>query len=374
MGYTTGTKWDYNLAKSYIEKENYKLISTEYKNKRTKMKMLCDKGHEIELSLDCFTKGVRCGECYKKERKTMNTLRRTPYSKVKQIFEDRGYKLLSKEYIPGVKLEYVCNNGHRNSMDFQLFKSGRGCPDCARNSLINLNTLSFEERAEMAKKKGYSLIKLENKKSVQATLSCKKEHKFKTSWSVFRREGFECPQCRLENRLMQHFNFYESQGYKILNADGYYGSLSKIKLQCPNGHEWETDWNSFHSNGTRCRHCSRSKGEEKVAEYLENNNINYIPQYSFDNCRNINRLKFDFYLPNLNVCIEYDGKQHYYPIDFSKKLTQVEKEEVFIKSKERDMKKTKYCLENNIILIRVPYWEFDNLEKYLEEKLFLNTL
>ena len=73
-------------------------------------------------------------------------------------------------------------------------------------------------------------------------------------------------------------------------------------------------------------------------------------------------MPFDFYLPQYNICIEYDGEFHYKMI--------MEYDE-FINQKIRDTIKTVYCKENNIKLIRIPYWEFNNIENILIKELNL---
>lgn len=103
-----------------------------------------------------------------------------------------------------------------------------------------------------------------------------------------------------------------------------------------------------------CGCLQESSGEYLVRKYLEDNNVNFIYQYSFDDCRYKYPLHFDFAIQNadhtLNSLVEYDGKQHYEPIDW------FGGEEQFIKQKERDKIKDEYCKNNNIPLIRIPYY------------------
>lgn len=86
---------------------------------------------------------------------------------------------------------------------------------------------------------------------------------------------------------------------------------------------------------------------------------------AFDDCRNIKPLPFDFYLPDKNIIIEYDGEFHYIPI----KVQKTDSEEVAIdrlnETKAHDKIKTDYCLKNQIKLIRIPYWEKENIETIL---------
>lgn len=101
-----------------------------------------------------------------------------------------------------------------------------------------------------------------------------------------------------------------------------------------------------------------SKGENKINQILSELQINFIAQYSFSDCVNpltSRKLKFDFYLPDYNCCIEYDGKQHYH-----KEGTYAELEG-FDKIKYRDQIKNDYCVERGIKLIRIPFNQYQML-------------
>lgn len=106
-----------------------------------------------------------------------------------------------------------------------------------------------------------------------------------------------------------------------------------------------------------------SNGTKIIEEYFTNLNIKYTKEKTFKNCKNINLLYFDFYLDDYNICIEYDGIQHYKPIDrFGGEIG-------FKSQKIRDDIKNKFCLNNSIKLIRIPYWEQTNIYILLENKL-----
>nr|DAM97861.1 MAG TPA: restriction enzyme [Caudoviricetes sp.] len=106
--------------------------------------------------------------------------------------------------------------------------------------------------------------------------------------------------------------------------------------------------------------CNKSLGEERLEKYLKEHSINYIGQYRFGDCiRKERDMPFDFYLPDLNIAIEYDGIQHYEPV------VKFGGEEGFAELKLNDYFKTNYCIEHNIKLIRVPYTEYDSMEEFL---------
>lgn len=115
-------------------------------------------------------------------------------------------------------------------------------------------------------------------------------------------------------------------------------------------------------NSRGCPHCKRYR-ETLIAEYLHENNIDFIKEYKFEDCTDKAELRFDFYLPDCNTIIEYDGEQHYKPIFGEETLELTQK---------HDQIKNEYCVDNNIRLIRIPYWEQDNLEEYLENELSVN--
>ncbi len=108
----------------------------------------------------------------------------------------------------------------------------------------------------------------------------------------------------------------------------------------------------------------KSKGSKKIANFLESNNIHYFIEYKFKECRNILPLPFDFYLPDYNICIEYDGKQHF------EIIKHYGGEVEFELTKKRDGIKNIFCINNNIRLLRIPYYNLKNIEKILEEQLF----
>ena len=121
-----------------------------------------------------------------------------------------------------------------------------------------------------------------------------------------------------------------------------------------------TPWNFIHKHNKKyCPICyyKKSKGEIIINNFLEENNIDYQKEFIFPNSRK----RFDFYLPELNICIEYDGRQHFEEIDFfggKQGLLEIQK---------RDNEKNAYCLKNGIQLFRIPYTEISNINQILSE-------
>lgn len=108
-----------------------------------------------------------------------------------------------------------------------------------------------------------------------------------------------------------------------------------------------------------CPICKSSHGEKKIMLWLEKNNINYCKEYKINK-----QYRIDFYLPDQNIFIEYNGIQHYKPIDF------FGGQEQFNKQQNRDQYIRSYCKNNNIALIEFSYLDYNNLEEKLREAIF----
>lgn len=111
-------------------------------------------------------------------------------------------------------------------------------------------------------------------------------------------------------------------------------------------------------HGTQSCGCIQSKGEAKIKQILEKNNIPYISQFSISSCifPDTNYpARFDFYVNNQYI-IEYDGNVHYYSNGYG-----WNNEDNLTKVKNHDIIKNEWCKNNNIPLIRIPYTIYDNL-------------
>lgn len=161
----------------------------------------------------------------------------------------------------------------------------------------------------------------------------------------------------IERAIKKHGNKYD---YSITN---YTGINNNVDILCKIHGKFTQIALTHTSSGCGCPKCNKSKGEIKISNYLDSFDIEYIEQYKFDNCKNKNSLPFDFYLKDLNICIEYDGEQHF-------KIHELfGGEEGFTTRIENDKIKTNFCKENNIKLIRIPYYNFKDIEIILKNEL-----
>lgn len=149
-----------------------------------------------------------------------------------------------------------------------------------------------------------------------------------------------------------------------------YGSNKKIWWVCSNcSYEWNTD--IYHRiKGTGCPKCSSSKGEEVISNFLVKHKISFQIEVPLDECKHKRQLYLDFYLPDYSIAIEYNGDHHYKPVRFSYSISEEKAKENLKEQKKKDKIKEDYCKDNNIRLIIIPYWEFDNIGKILGEVIF----
>ena len=127
---------------------------------------------------------------------------------------------------------------------------------------------------------------------------------------------------------------------------------------------------AHHLRGSGCPKCNESKGEIKVARYLSEKNIKFIPQKTFQTLRDIGLLKCDFYLEDLNLLIEYDGAFHY----TATRGSTIENKQKNLKAQQRrDKIKDEWAKANNIPLLRIPYWDYDRIEELIDAFILQHT-
>ena len=175
------------------------------------------------------------------------------------------------------------------------------------------------------------------------------------------------------------FNDLSGQIFDMLTVISYYDTIEikgetytahkrRWKCQCSCGNiiiVREDNLLNGISGSCGCR--KESISEQKTREILQKWNIQYIQQYKFEECRYENVLPFDFYIPSKKICIELDGEDHYHPINRGK----WDENELMERFKDRQLKdsiKTEYCKTHKIKLIRIPYWDFDDIEYILFDK------
>jgi len=223
------------------------------------------------------------------------------------------------------------------------------CPKCK-----TLSTKEFINRAKQVhnNKYDYSLTDYKNKRT-KVKIICP-EHGIFEQLAEYHLSGSGCKKCSyifgyttkkfIDKAEQIHNNKYD---YSLTN---YINSRMKIKIICPKHGIFEQVAKD-HLSGNGCPICNESKGEKAVAKYLDENNIQYIKQKRFNDCKNVKPLPFDFYIPKHNILIEYNGIQHYEAIEFFDDVKGLKYRQL------NDTIKINYCVSNNIKLIIIKFNE-----------------
>ena len=177
--------------------------------------------------------------------------------------------------------------------------------------------------------------------------------------------GNGCPKC--SRHITRTHEEYVAE-VALINSNievvgTYINATTHILHRCKiDGNEWYARPDDI-LHGRGCPQCKESKGERQVRQWLDMHCIAYETQYKFVDCRDNKPLPFDFYLFDHNCCVEYDGKQHFEPVDY------FGGQQGFDYTQKHDAIKNQYCIENNIKLLRIPYYA--NVEEELNNFLFI---
>lgn len=295
--------------------DKYTVLS-EYVNAKTKIKIIhneCDS--QFEMTPSNFLFGQRCPECAKRQK----TARITQNKKTTELFKQEVYSLVQNDYT--VQGEYV--NGHTKI----LFKHN------ICNNTFKMTPAHFLSGERCTNK--------------------------------------ECLHSRWSEACINSDNFYKefekySATYEILSEYNGYKNNMKFKHKICE-HVFERSPNNFVTLGDRCPKCTAViyKGENKIEEFLNKKGISFLPQKTFNDLRGVNNglLSYDFCLPQYNLLIEYQGEQHETPIKLFGGKEQLEIQQ------EHDKRKREYAKTHGIQLLEIWYWDFENIEKILEETL-----
>jgi len=162
----------------------------------------------------------------------------------------------------------------------------------------------------------------------------------------------------ISNSKKVHGNKYD---YSLVE---YKNARTKVKIICKKHGVFE-QVPQHHITGVGCPSCRESKGEKILVDILDKMNIKYVREKRFKECRYKNPLPFDFYLSELNTCIEYDGEQHF------RLYKKFGGKEALEKQIIKDQIKNQFCLDNGIKLIRIRY--DDNIDEKITVLVLLRS-
>lgn len=278
-----------------------------------------------------------------------------------------------KEKKKGTIIEFLCpihiEKGIQES-DWSHFKSySKGCPYCTGRYRT---TEEFQKMVLNPHIKILSEYKGSEKPIDCYCDECQTPFTVNRPIDLIKRPG-GCPTCakmiRAEKRMStkEHFAkkvYAVNQDIEVIGE--YKGVHDYIQCRCRIcGTEWSSIASNLYTGKAGCPLCNNSVGERELENYLKSKCVNYVRQKTFDGCEDIDKLRFDGYDIDNNIAFEFQGEQHYFPVDFGHDGEEVAYNN-YISLLRRDSIKRKYCNDHQIKLIEIPYWERWNVANYLD--------
>lgn len=232
------------------------------------------------------------------------------YSRVDYITYNDNVKIICKEH-----------GEFEQSYNAHVYQQQK-CPKCG-GRINNINDLINKFRTIHGNTYDYSLITEYKSPKVKIPIICYQHGVFYQN-SDNHVQGKGCPKCIGRNKTtediinemkLKHGNIYDYSEVK------YKTMKTKVKILCREHGVFLQSPDNHISKGHGCPKCIFSTGEQIISEYLGKRHIDYISQKKFKDCKNLKtgkHLKFDFYIKTYNICIEYDGIQHFKPRYFGK--------------------------------------------------------
>ena len=343
------------------------LILGDYINAKTKIVCKCKVcNYEWESFPANLTRGHGCIKCASKER---NSKTKKTHEQYQKELHESGYNIeVIDEYIDGLTNILhkclICNHEWKARPANILI--GKGCPKCAGRNKTNDE---FIQEFNIVNNNLIELLSPYMSSHDKIKCRCKVCGNQWEALPYSLLHGSGCQKCadnkRAEKNTISHDEFIsrlKQINKNIVPLDNYNGMNNKIRFYCKTCNNiWETTPHYILLPTAICSHCSSSKGETKISKYLDNNNIVYIQQQKYDGLVGVNggKLSYDFYLPQYNLLIEFQGEQHIKAREFFGGEEQLKIQQ------EHDRRKREYAEKNNINLLEIWYYDINNIESIL---------
>ena len=232
---------------------------------------------------------------------------------------------------------------------------GMGCPTCAIEKSRHKRTKSLDEYLSDLHKvnKNIAVIGEYVNRNTHILHRCLIDDYEWYATPINILSGKGCPYCanNIKRTDEEYSNYIKGINPNIMVIGKYKNANIPILHKCMvDGYEWYVAPSSIISkNKIGCPKCNGTAGEQQIQRWLDNKGIKYEVQKKFDNLYDKQKLRFDFFLPDYNIAIEYDGKQHFEPIDHFGGVA------AFRKLQAHDQRKADYCKQHKIGLLRIPY-------------------
>ena len=337
-------------------------IIGKYINAKTRIECECKKcGYIWMPTPDTLCSGRGCPKCCGKMRRTHDDF-------ISNI--NKNIEVLSQYINAHSRVECKCKKcGHIwNTIPDDLIR-GSGCPKCANNLKKTTEIYKMELKTTNPNLELLNEYTGNHKKIHYKCKICNYDG-YTDAANLL--SGHGCRKCGIENakhkQRKSHENFVKEMS-KInsnINICGIYiNNTTRVVCECKIcAHKWNPLPNNL-LKGYGCPNCNMSSLEQTVYTYLSSNKLDFIQQYTYPDLLGINNgfLSYDFYLSKYNLLIECQGVQHEKPIDY---FGGVEKFKI---QQEHDIRKRNYAKSNDICLLEIWYYDFEDVENILDKEL-----
>lgn len=311
--------------------------------------------------------------------------------KILSLVEQKGQnvKILTKlreieriSETTNIEFECVCGNLFRKKYSQIRDQKYILCEKCVINNRVSKRRKDFNLIRNDFLRKGYKILDEQNYINNTTRLEVENEDGYKGFLSyqhLKRNNDFVKFSVNFNEKYFLHnIKIYEkinnySSRVVCYNKNTKENSRTSIIVKCGCGEFYRTTYIYYLQKDGKCKKCANSLSsyESVVKKFLCDNNINFVSEYTFKNCRDKNVLPFDFYLPEYKIAIEVDGEGHYYPCHFNQ-INIKKAQNAFFITKRHNLIKNIYCMENDIYLLRLPYWTIKNSNEY--KKIIISLL
>jgi len=336
------TKEDFILKSN--EKHNYKYNYDDviYIDSQKKVIINCKKHGQFKQIAAAHIRGQGCAKCNGGIKYTIEDFIRKANEVHNNYYNYSKYVYIDNK----TKIDIICPEHGLFKQLSNNHLAGQGCAKCVGKFMTNNE---FIEKCKKIHQGKYSYIKTIYKGAeVKITIICPEHGEFEQNASNHLNLKYGCAKCAgvaksntndfIEKSIKIHGNLYDYSNVVYKNAK------SNVEIICKK-HGPFLQQPTKHLSYQGCPVCKFSKGEIKIFNFLSEKNINFKTQHRFNDLN----LVFDFFLPDKNIAIEFDGIQHFKPVNHFGGIRSFENQKI------RDIEKDEYCIKKNIHLLRIPY-------------------
>lgn len=350
----------------------------------------CKRGHNFNSSPYHRCRGTGCPYCTRKSACKDNCLIATHLELCKEWHPTKN-KLTFNDVVSGSgkTIWWICPKGHEFEQKICARTSPsmkQGCPYCSGKKVCNDNSLktlypNIAQEWHPNKNGDLTSNDVTHGSHKNVWWLCPNGHEYRKIVKERSLANRGCNYCNsvaeLYPALAKEWHYLRNNHLSPYEIAGQ--SNKKIWWKCECGNEWQATICNRSGLNHQCPRCaSKSKGEDRIKEILENLDIDFDQQKTFDSClsEKFQKLKFDFYIhcKDWQYLIEFQGGHHYKSVRYHG-ISKSQAQKILKRTQISDKIKRKWAKEKEIPLLEIPYWEYNNIDKILSNflKLELKT-